>query len=159
MSGRQEKGHHDNWCNIGNQKTNNPNNQSAQKPSSKPSFILCIREAKKSNLIIIHLSLLVNHNVLFDFIPGSKNSAGFLTLWSSNLSPREKIASCTNVQLLKFVKHDWFFNNVYANPNSFQATLNSLILSIRNLPKKSKIVMTGDFNALIYDNTETIYLD
>ena len=26
MSGRQEKSHHDDWCNIGNQITNNPNN-------------------------------------------------------------------------------------------------------------------------------------
>ena len=34
MSGRQEKGHHDDWCNIGNQITNNPNNQYPQKPSS-----------------------------------------------------------------------------------------------------------------------------
>ena len=34
MSGRQEKGHHDDWCNIGNQKINNPNNQYPQKPSS-----------------------------------------------------------------------------------------------------------------------------
>ena len=29
-----KKGHHDDWCNIGNQKTNNPNNQYPQKPSS-----------------------------------------------------------------------------------------------------------------------------
>ena len=34
ISGRQEKGHNDDWCNKGNQKTNNPNNQSPQKPSS-----------------------------------------------------------------------------------------------------------------------------
>ena len=34
ISGRQEKGHHDYWCNIGNQKINNPNNQSPQKSSS-----------------------------------------------------------------------------------------------------------------------------
>ena len=34
MSGCQEKSNHDDWCNIGNQKTNNPNNQSPQKPSS-----------------------------------------------------------------------------------------------------------------------------
>ena len=34
MPGRQEKGHHDDWCNIGNQITNNPNNQYPQKPSS-----------------------------------------------------------------------------------------------------------------------------
>ena len=34
MSGRQEKGHHDDCCNIGNQITNNPNNQYPQKPSS-----------------------------------------------------------------------------------------------------------------------------
>ena len=27
MSGQREKGHHDDWCNIGNQKTNNPNIQ------------------------------------------------------------------------------------------------------------------------------------
>ena len=33
MSKRQEKGHHDDWCNIGNQITNNPNNQYPQKPS------------------------------------------------------------------------------------------------------------------------------
>ena len=34
MSGRQEKSHHDDWCNIGNQITNNPNNHYPQKPSS-----------------------------------------------------------------------------------------------------------------------------
>ena len=34
MSGRQEKGHHDDWCNIGNQITKNPNNHYPQKPSS-----------------------------------------------------------------------------------------------------------------------------
>ena len=34
MFGRQEKSHHDDWCNIGNQKTKNPNNQSPQKPSN-----------------------------------------------------------------------------------------------------------------------------
>ena len=34
MSGRQDKGHHDDWCNIGNQITNNPNNLYPQKPSS-----------------------------------------------------------------------------------------------------------------------------
>ena len=34
ISGRQEKGHNDDWCNKGNQKTNNPNNQYPQKPSS-----------------------------------------------------------------------------------------------------------------------------
>ena len=28
------KGHHDYWCNIGNQITNNPNNQFPKKPSS-----------------------------------------------------------------------------------------------------------------------------
>ena len=32
-SGRQEKGHHDDWCNIGNQKTNKVNNQYLQKSS------------------------------------------------------------------------------------------------------------------------------
>ena len=50
----------------------------------------------------------------------------------------KKNASSTGFQLLKFVKLDWFVINVYANPNSFQATL--------------KIIMTGDFNALSYDN-------
>ena len=34
MSRRQEKGHHDDWCNIGNQITKNPNNHYPQKPSS-----------------------------------------------------------------------------------------------------------------------------
>ena len=34
MSGRQEKGHHDDWCNIGNQITKNPHNHYPQKPSS-----------------------------------------------------------------------------------------------------------------------------
>ena len=34
MPERQEKSHHDDWCNIGNQKTNKPNNQYPQKPSS-----------------------------------------------------------------------------------------------------------------------------
>ena len=34
MSGRQQKGHHDDWCNIGNQITNDPNNPYPQKPSS-----------------------------------------------------------------------------------------------------------------------------
>ena len=34
ISGRQEKGHNDDWYNKGNQKTNNPNNQYPQKPSS-----------------------------------------------------------------------------------------------------------------------------
>ena len=34
MSGRQEKCHHDDWCNIGNQKIKNPNNQYPQKASS-----------------------------------------------------------------------------------------------------------------------------
>ena len=117
-----------------------------------PSFILCIQEAKISKLTNIHLSLLDKYNVLFDFIPGSNNSGGFLTLWSSNLSPAKRIASSTGFQLLKFVKLDWFVINVYANPISFRATLNSLKLSIRFLPNKSKIIMMGDFNALSYDN-------
>ena len=56
-----------------------------------PSFILCIQEAKISKLTNIHLSLLDKYNVLFDFIPGSNNSGGFLTLWSSDLSPAKKI--------------------------------------------------------------------
>ena len=34
ISGRQEKSHLDDWCNIGNQKSNNSKNQSPQKPSS-----------------------------------------------------------------------------------------------------------------------------
>ena len=34
MPGRQEKGHHDDWCNIGNQINKNPNNHYPQKPSS-----------------------------------------------------------------------------------------------------------------------------
>ena len=33
MSGRREKGHQDDWCNIGNQITNNPNDLYPQKPS------------------------------------------------------------------------------------------------------------------------------
>ena len=117
-----------------------------------PSSILCIQEAKISKHTHIHLSLLDKYNVLFDFIPGSINSGGFLTLWSSNLSPAKRIASSIGFQLLKFVRLDWFVINVYANPNSFQATMNSLKLSIRFLPNKSKIIMTGDFNALSYDN-------
>ena len=68
------------------------------------------------------------------------------------MSPAKRIASSTGFQLLKFVKLDWFVIKVYANPNSFQATLNSLKLSIRFLPNKSKLIMTGDFNALSYDN-------
>ena len=98
------------------------------------------------------MSLLDKYNVLFDFIPGSNNSGGFLTLLSSNLSPAKRIASSTGFQLLNFVKLNWFVINVYANPNSFQATLNSLKLSIRFLPNNSKIIMMGDFNALSYDN-------
>ena len=80
-----------------------------------PSFILCIQEAKISKLTNIHLSLLDKYNVLFDFIPDSNNSGGFLTLWSSNLSPAKRIASNTGFQMLKFVKLDWFLINVYAN--------------------------------------------
>ena len=72
-------------------------------------------------------------------------------LWSSNLSLAKRIASCTGFQLLKFVKLDWFVIHIYANPISFRATLNSLKLSIRFLPNKSKIIMS-DFNALNYDN-------
>ena len=113
---------------------------------------MCTQEAKISKLTNIHLSLLDNDNVLFDFTPGSNNSGGFLMLWSSNLSPAKKIASSTGFQLLNFVKLDWFVINVYANPNSFQATLNSLKLSIRFFPYNSKIIMMGDFNALSYDN-------
>ena len=58
-----------------------------------------------------------------------------------------------------FVEIDWFVINVYANPISFRATLNSLKLSIRFLPNKSKIIMMGDFNALSYDkiNSSSIF--
>ena len=98
------------------------------------------------------MSLLDKYNVFFNFIPGSKNCGGFLILWSSNLSPAKRIASSTGFQLLIFVKLNWFVINVYANPNSFQATSNSLKLSIRFLPKKLKFFMTGDFKALSYDN-------
>ena len=173
MSGRQEKGHHDDWCNIGNQKTNNPNKpdifsvnifsignpaklhsliKKCEVLKKSTSFILCIQEAKISKLTIIHLSLLDKYNLIFDFIPGSNNSGGFLTLWSSNLSPAKRIASSTGCELLKFVTLDWFIINVYANPNAFQAFLNSLKLSIRFLPKKLKTIMMDDFNALSYDN-------
>ena len=117
-----------------------------------PSFILCIQEAKISKLTNIHLSLLDKYNVLFDFIPGSNNSGGFLTLWLSNLSPAKRIASNTSFQLLNFVQLDLFVINVYANPNLIQATLNSLKSSIRVLPNNLKIIMMGDFNALSYDN-------
>ena len=113
---------------------------------------MCIQEAKISKLTNIHLSLLDKFNVLFDLIPGSKNSGGFSTLWSSDLSPAKRTASSTGFQLLKFVNLDWFVINVYANPISFRATLNSLKLSIRFLPNKSKHIMMGDFNALSYDN-------
>ena len=80
MSGRQEKGHHDDWCNMGNQKkTNNPYKpdifsvnifsignpaklhsliKKCQVLKKSPRFILCIQEAKISKLTIIHLSLL-----------------------------------------------------------------------------------------------------
>ena len=68
------------------------------------------------------------------------------------MSPAKRIASSTGFQLLKFVKIDWFVINVYANPISFRATLNSLKLSIRFLTNKSKIIMMGDFNTLSYDN-------
>ena len=54
--------------------------------------------------------------------------------------------------MLNFVKLDWFVINVYANPNSFQATLNSLKLSIRFLPNQSKTIKTGDFIALSFNN-------
>ena len=64
----------------------------------------------------------------------------------------KKIASSTGFQLLIFAKLDWFVIDVYANPNSFPATLNSLKVSIRFLPNKSKNIMTGNFNALSYDN-------
>ena len=83
------------------------------------SFIVCVQEAKISNLTNINLSLLDKHKVSFVFITSSNNSGGFLMLWSSNLSPAERIASITGFQLLKFVKLDWFVINVYANPNSF----------------------------------------
>ena len=70
-------------------------------------FILRIQEPKVSSLKKIHLSLLDKYNVSFDFIPGSNNSGGVLTLWSSNLSPAKRIASSTGFQILKFVKLDW----------------------------------------------------
>ena len=123
-------------------------------PSFKknPSYILCIQEAKVSNLTNIYRSLLNKYNFFLDFLPGSINSSGFSTLWSSNLSPAKKIASTAGFQLLKIVKNDWFVINVYANPNSFNTNSNSLKVSIRFSPKKSKIIMTGDFNAMSYDN-------
>ena len=112
-----------------------------------------VQSGSKINKITnIQLSLLDKDNVLFDFTPGSNNSGGFLMLWSSNLSPAKKVASSTGFQLLNFVKIDWFVINVYANPNSIQATLNSLKLSIKFFPNNSKIIMMGDFNALSYDN-------
>ena len=64
----------------------------------------------------------------------------------------KRIASSTGFQLLIFAKLDWFVIDVYAIPNSFPATLNSLKVSIKFLPNKSKNIMTGDFNALSYDN-------
>ena len=55
--------------------------------------------------------------------------------------------------MLKLVKLDSFVINVYANPNSLQAILNSsLKLSIRFLFNQSKTIMTGDFKALSYGN-------
>ena len=47
--------------------------------------------SKNINLTNIHPGLLDKNNVSFDFIPGSKNSGGFLTLWSSNLSPAKEL--------------------------------------------------------------------
>ena len=117
-----------------------------------PSFILCIQEAKTLKLTNIHRNLLDKYRVLFDFVQGSKNSGGFLTLWLSNLSPAKRIASSTGFQLLKVLKLDWFVINVYANPNTVQAILNFLKLSIRFLTKKLKTIMTRDFNALSYDH-------
>ena len=78
--------------------------------------------------------------------------AQIILVVSQRSSHVKRIASSTGFQLLIFAKLDWFVINVYANPNSFQATLNSLKVSIRFLPNKSKNIMTGDFNALSYDN-------
>ena len=68
------------------------------------------------------------------------------------MSRAKRVASSTDFHVLKFFKLDWFVINVYANPNSFKATLNSLKLSIRFLPNKLKTIMPADFNALSYDN-------
>ena len=116
------------------------------------SFILCIQEAKVSSLTNLHLSALDKYNVSFDFIRGSVLSGDFSTLWPSNLSFAKRSASSTGAQMFYFVKLDWFIINVCANPNSFQATLYLLRLSIRFLPLQSKTIMTGNFNALSYDN-------
>ena len=64
------KGHHDNWCNIENQKTNNPNNQSPQKPSSNngcdeknddktTSFVMAVKTSKERMSIHHHLDFLL----------------------------------------------------------------------------------------------------
>ena len=103
---------------------------------------------KKSILTNIHQMLLVKYNVSFDFIPSSDNSGSFLTLWSSNF----RAASNTNFQMLKFVKLDWFVINLYAKSNFFQATLNSLKLSIRFFTHSIKTIMAVDFIALSYGN-------
>ena len=44
ISGRQEKGHQDDWCNIGNQKTNNPNSQSPQKHKNQAPIMPATRK-------------------------------------------------------------------------------------------------------------------
>ena len=111
-----------------------------------PSFLLCIQGAKIIKLTNIHLSLLDKYNVLFDFIPGSNDSGGFLMLWSSNLSPTKRIASSTGFQLLNLVKLDYLLSTVMQTQIEFKQ--NSLKLSIRFLPNISKIIMMDDFNAL-----------
>ena len=86
--------------------------------------------------------------LLLEFVEsGSKNFGGFLTLCSSILSP-----TSTGCQIVGIVKLDWIFINIYANPKSFQAILNSLKLSLIFLLNHSKIIMTGDFIALSYGN-------
>ena len=66
----------------------------------------------------------------------------FLTLWSSNLDPANWKASNTGFRITDFVKIDWFVINFYANPNLFQVIWTSSKLSIKFLPKQSKIFLT-----------------
>ena len=54
--------------------------------------------------------------------------------------------------MLKLVKLFWIVINIYANPKSFQAMLNSLKFSVTFPLNFSKAIMTGDFFAHSYDN-------
>ena len=101
-----------------------------------------------------NLSVLSNGTVVFvDVLRGEKVKAAKSKLSEDHVSfGKNCFDFILKIKRKKMSYIDWFVINVYANPISFRATLNSLKLSIRFLPNKSKIIMMGDFNALSYDN-------